>query len=175
MMLAPTPNLTGVVIGIPNGRAGVVATVNKMRELVNQGKVDPQIRQAAQSIIFLQPEKDYYAEAEALFNFVRDTIRYTRDVHMVETLQTPAITLATRMGDCDDQSTLLAAMLESVGIPTRFVVAGYSGNDFEHVYLQAWCNHWIGMDATEPNEMGWEGENPKIIGYEDGFGGIASG
>ena len=173
-MLAPTPTLTGVVIGIPNGRAGVAATLRAMRELVNRSKVDPAIRQAAQSVIFLQPEKDYLAEAEALFSFVRDTIRYTRDVHGVETLQTPAITLATRMGDCDDQSTLLASMLESVGIPTRFVVAGYNGGDFEHVYLQAWCDGWIGMDATEPHPMGWEPPQPTVIGYEDANGGIAS-
>jgi len=174
MMLAPTPTLTGVVIGIPNGRAGVAATLQAMRELVNRSKVDPQIRQAAQSIIFLQPEKDYLAEAEAVFNFVRDTIRYTRDVHMVETLQTPAITLATRQGDCDDQATLLAAMLESVGIPTRFVVAGYNSHDFEHVYLQAWCGGWIGMDATEHEPMGWEPPQPLVIGYEDANGGIAA-
>ena len=174
MMLAPMPTLTGVVLQIPNGRAGVQATVQAMRQLVDQAKVDPAIRQAAQSVVFLQPEKDYLAEAEALFNFVRDSIRYTRDVHGVETLQTPQITLATRMGDCDDQSTLLAAMLESVGIPTRFVVAGYNGHDFEHVYLQAWCGDWIGMDATEPHQMGWEPPQPTVIGYEDGTGGIAS-
>lgn len=175
MMLAPTPTLTGVVVAIPNGRAGVQATLQAMRQLVQQGKVDPQIRQAAQSVIFLQPEKDYLAEAEAIFQFVRDSIRYTRDVFGVETLQTPQITLATRMGDCDDQSTLLGAMLESVGIPTRFVVAGYNGHDFEHVYLQAWCGGWIGMDATEPHPMGWEPPQPTVIGYEDGNGGIVSG
>ena len=73
-----------------------------------------------------------------------------------------------RMGDCDDQSALLGALLESIGIPTRFVVAGYSGDYFEHVYLQAWLDSdgWVDMDATEPHPMGWSPPDATVIAYE---------
>jgi len=168
MMLAPLPPLSGRVVSIPDGEAGTEATIAAMREMVNRCKVNPAIRQMATTIAFLQPEKDYRAEAEAIFNEVRDGIRYMRDVNGVETLQEPDITAVTRLGDCDDQSTLLATLLESIGVPTRFVVAGYSGPHYEHVYLQAWLDEdgWVDMDATEPHPMGWAPPDPTAIAFE---------
>lgn len=157
MMLAPAPYLSGSVVQLADGVAGVDQTLRTMRELVNRCKTDLSIRQAATSAAFLQPEKDELSEVESVFNFVRDHIRYVRDVHGVETLMAPPTVLASRLGDCDDQSCLLACMLESIGYPTRFVVAGYNGGDFEHVYLQVWAgNRWVSMDPTEPHPMGWE-------------------
>lgn len=43
--------------------------------------------------------------------------------HAVDTIYYPAQTLARRTGDCDDSTVLLAALLASVGVPTRFVDA----------------------------------------------------
>lgn len=169
MMLAPILTLSGTVVQIPDGEAGTEATIVAMREMVRRCKTNPMIRQAATTVAFLQPEKHYAAEAEAIFNEVRDRVRYMRDVHAVETLQEPPITLASRLGDCDDQAALLASMLESVGIPTRFVVAGYSGPHFEHVYLQAWLDDvggWVDMDPTEPHPMGWAPPDPTVIAFE---------
>ena len=167
MMLAPAPYLSGSIVQISDGVAGVDDTIRAMRALVNQCKTDLTIRQAATSVAFLQPEKDEAAEVQAVFDYVRDHIRYTRDIHGVETLMTPPQTLASRLGDCDDQSCLLACMLESIGYPTRFVVAGYNGNGFEHVYLQAWVNsRWISMDPTEPYPMGWEPPGATVIAAE---------
>lgn len=152
---------------IADGVAGVAQTLRAMRALVNECKLNLAIRQAATSIAFLQPEKHEYAEVEAIFEWVRDRIRYTRDVHGVETLMTPPQTLASGLGDCDDQSCLLACMLEAIGYPTRFVVAGYNGGDYEHVYLQAWVgNTWVSMDPTEPHPMGWEAPGATIKAAE---------
>jgi len=168
MMLAPAPTLSGSIVQIPDGVAGTEATLRAMREMVKRCRVNPQIRQAATTVAFLQPEKNHYAEAEAIFNEVRDGVRYMRDVYAVETLQEPPTTLALRLGDCDDQTTLLASMLEAIGIPTRFVVAGYNGDQYEHVYLQAWLDDagWVDMDATEPHPMGWAPPDPTVIAFE---------
>ena len=161
MNLAPSPILYGHVVAMSKGFAGVQQTIAKMRQLVQQSRVNAAIRQAATNAIFLTPEKDQFSEVEAVFNYVRDHIRYTRDVLDVETLSTPEITLATRLGDCDDQSTLLAALLESVGYQTRFVIEGYQApGHFDHVYLQCLVNgEWIAMDATESHCMGWSPAN----------------
>ena len=168
MMLAPYLTLSGQVVTIPDGVAGTETTIATMRQMVNRSKTDPQIRQAATTVAFLQPEKDYRAEAEAVFNEVRDGIRYIRDVHGVETLQEPHITMGLKLGDCDDQAVLLASMLESIGVPTRFVVAGYSGPYYEHVYLQAWLgDEWVDMDATEPHPMGWAPPDPTVMAFEE--------
>jgi transglutaminase-like putative cysteine protease len=67
----------------------------------------------------------------ALFEYVRDHIRYIKDPVGVESVSDPYYTLARMVGDCDDQAVLLAALYESVGFPTRFVIAGYNGADVE--------------------------------------------
>jgi transglutaminase-like putative cysteine protease len=167
MILAPTPELSGELVNIPNGLAGIKRTLAVMRQFVNEGRINPQIRQAATSAVFLTPEKDEYSEIEAIFNYVRDNIRYVKDIHQVETVSSALKTLQGKIGDCDDQTILLAALLESVGYPTRFAVAAYNGNDFEHVYLQAYAyGEFINMDATEHQCMGWEPPGATKIMYE---------
>jgi transglutaminase-like putative cysteine protease len=127
-----------------------------MRELVNACRVDPGVIQTAVGIIYLTPERADLAEVNALFCWVRDHVRYVRDVVGVETLCDPRMTLQRMVGDCDDQVTLLCSLLESVGYPTRFVMAGYNGPDFEHVYCQVLVNgQWLDCDPTEREPIGW--------------------
>lgn len=157
MMLAPTPTLSGQVVVIKDGYPGIEQTIRAMRKLVQQYRTDISIRQAATQAVFLTPEKDDYAEIEAIFHMVQRGIRYCKDIHQVETLSTPTMTLAQRLGDCDDQATLLAALLESIGYATRFVIAAYNQpGAYEHVYLQVYCHgQWIDLDPTEQNDIGW--------------------
>jgi transglutaminase-like putative cysteine protease len=72
------------------------------------------------------------------------------------------MTLEGCIGDCDDQTVLLASLLESVGYPTRFVIEGYTTpGEFEHVYMQALVfGQFISMDPTEQKYMGWSPPNP---------------
>jgi hypothetical protein len=157
MLIAPAPPFTATLGSAPNGFAGHLHTIGLMRQLVNARKCEPFIIQTACNIIYQTPQFDTDAECFALFEYVRDRIRYVRDVVGVETLADPVMTLRRMLGDCDDQSTLLATLLESVGYPTRFIMAGYQGSEFEHVYLQALIrDEWVSMDPTQPEQMGWE-------------------
>lgn len=169
MHLAPHVSLTGTLARGPDGAGSVFHTLRLMRELVQAGRVDPAIIQAATSIIWLTPEKDDAHQARALFEWVRDSVRYVRDVHEVETLALPRITLARRAGDCDDQTVLLASMLEAVGIPTRFVMGAYNSEQFEHVYLQCFvAGEWIDCDATEREPFGYAPPDPVRLFIERG-------
>lgn len=88
-------------------------------------------------------------EAVRIHRFVRDRIRYTRDVRGVETLHTPTQILRQRQGDCDDKSVLIASLLESIGHKTRFVAIGYGGS-FCHVYPEVNIRgQWVPLEATE--------------------------
>ena len=128
-----------------------------MRRFAMEGKKTPAIREAAFFLTRNLKQKDYESEAYELGAFVRDGIRYTKDVTNVETLQTPIKTLEYKAGDCDDKVTLLSALLESIGHPTRFVAMGFSPDRFSHVYLETKIkNEWIPIETTEPVEMGWE-------------------
>ena len=142
---------------LPGGASGVARTVAQMRRLVREGRRHPAIRAAALSVISSLPPRDTEGEARALFEFVRDQIRYVRDVHATETLSQAPITLATMAGDCDDQVILLGALLESIGLPTRFVLSAHQmPGELDHVCLEVLAgDEWRGCDPTEPVPFGW--------------------
>lgn len=152
MYLPPHVSFAGELRGAPVGRAAVFQTLRIMRDMVGAARVDPAIINAAHTLVFLTPERDQLAEVSAVFNWVRDSVRYVPDVLGVETLAAPALTMQRRTGDCDDQTALLCALLESIGFPTRFVVARYEADDFEHVYCQVFANgRWLDLDPINRN------------------------
>lgn len=168
MYTAPRHPFTATLAAAPSGRAGAFHTIKVMRDFVKKTRIDPVIIDAATSIIFLTPQRDQSAEVNALFEFVRDDIRYVRDVVGLETVADPRIVLRRGVGDCDDQSTLLAALAESVGYPARFVMAGYRAPGvFEHVYVQLLVRgEWLDADPTENGPLGWAPPGAVTIWYE---------
>jgi transglutaminase-like putative cysteine protease len=108
------------------------------------------VRETALSLTNGVRQKDWVGEVNSLFRWVRDHIRYVRDINGVETLQTPVVTMEVAAGDCDDKSTLLATLLESIGHPTRFVAAGYQApGRYSHVYVETKLgSRWVPLDAT---------------------------
>lgn len=92
-------------------------------------------------------------ELRRVFEYVRDAVRYVKDVRGIDTLQTPTATLDRLQGDCDDKTLLLAALLESIGYPTRFVVsATRPGQSYNHVYLEAYAasagGRWVPLEPS---------------------------
>jgi len=168
MYCAPCYATRGQLIGAPSGAAGVWQTVRLMREMIKGYRVNTQIIDSAISLIFLVPSKDDIAEVNAIFEYVRDSIRYTRDVYGIETLADPVTTLIRRVGDCDDKTTLFCALCEAVGYPTRLVMAGYFGSkDFQHIYAQVWVNNqWIDADTTESDPLGYAPPSPSVYWIE---------
>ena len=89
-----------------------------------------------------------------------------------ETVQTPVKTLDYKQGDCDDQVTLLASLLESIGVQTRYKAVGFTPGHFQHVFLEARDDNsgkWIGLDPTERVDMGWQPPNPKAVMIQEIF------
>ena len=150
---------------IPSGLPGVKATLKAMVGIV-RNSLNPKtpervaaltiLRTTAQSIVQHCPEKDFHCEANALQTFVRDSIRYTRDMRTAETLQTPDVTLKLRSGDCDDKSMLLATLAETVGFHTRFCAVGVRGENFSHVSAQLLVpgSGWINAEAIPIDSVG---------------------
>jgi transglutaminase-like putative cysteine protease len=146
---------TYALAGIPEGVDGTIVTLDIMRGFVKRYRTDPHIVELARSIIADLPGKAFAEEAARLQNYVRDTIRYTQDVYEVETLQTPPVTLQSKQGDCDDQATLLATLLNAAGHEARFVAVGFSPDNFEHVLVETKVGaHWVPVETTEPVRMG---------------------
>lgn len=134
-----------------------------MARLVRVGKKSFAVHNAAVQRTIHCTQKDWTCEAKALHQFVRDGIRYVQDPIDIERLQAPDKTLEISAGDCDDKSILLAALLESIGHPTRFVAIGFEPNVYSHVYVETRIgNEWIPMETTEPVEMGWEPDQEQV-------------
>lgn len=162
MRLAPSAPFTLGSVDIGDGWGGTLDTISTMRRLAREGSRSAQVRGTAARVVHLQPAKDELHEVNAVFEYVRDHIRYTRDPVYFESIATPDQVLSLGYGDCDDKSTLLAAMLESVGYATRFIVAGYRQAGVpEHVYLQALVyGEWVNADPTEHKPFGYAPPNP---------------
>lgn len=147
------------VQAIPDGAAGTRETLKHMRELVRAGKVDPDLRDFAQRLCSSLRPKDFDGEIAALFDFVRECIRYALDVNGVEVVQAPDVTLQLGYGDCDDKCVLLATLLETMGHRAWFCALGF---DEEPIYTHVivWASaageaQPIALDATELRPLGW--------------------
>lgn len=153
-MSAVRPAVLGLV---PSGAAGTRATLRIMANLVRRYRVSQKVRDVALRVVGHLPNKRYLDELEALRQWVSRNVRYTRDVHGVETIHTPDAVLELMQGDCDDQATLLAALLESVGMRTRFVAVGVRSAQFIHVFAEAHLPGygWVPAETTEPVPLGW--------------------
>lgn len=82
------------------------------------------------------------AQAQALWQYVRDSVLYLEDPYSDDHFQSPEVTMRRGAGDCDDQVILLGALLRSIGIGVCLVFvfdAPPTGETFEfpsHVYLE---------------------------------------
>jgi hypothetical protein len=154
---------------IPSGIEGVRATLRLMVKCVrdflkpawhNQDGVQGLllVRVTAQQAVQHCAEKDYLAEVTALHRFVRDDIRYVRDMLDAETLQYPDKTLILKSGDCDDKSMLLAAMANCIGYPARFcAIAVKNEPDFTHVSCEILVGGeygWVNAETIPINDRG---------------------
>ncbi len=146
---------------IPSGYAGTLSTVQHVTRLIKHGAKDFYVRQTAIDILLQRgvKPKDYLGEIKALFEWVQQSVRYTKDTYRVEVLHSARRMLELRAGDCDDMAILLGAMLEAIGHPVRLVLTGpdpLKQDLFSHIYVEVFHRgRWIPLDATMPYPMGW--------------------
>jgi len=136
---APTRQETKeAVAGITGGSSlfrgkhpGLDGVLDNMRKLVQKAKGDPDIRGLAFEITKNIPtdprtglanRRNFDNIADAIYKWGNKTIAYVRDPWMIEWIQSPRKTLERGFGDCDDHSILYAALMQALGIETRFRV-----------------------------------------------------
>lgn len=141
------------------------AKMGAIRSMVNLGARDPLVREMAASIIMdagIAP-RDYLGQIAALVDWMQKNVYYLGE--NVETFQTARYTLQHRYSDCDCQIIALAAMLESITIPTRLELLGMIGKDgrrqWRHIYVRAGLppkhpTEWIALEPTLPVPAGTE-------------------
>lgn len=146
---------------VPKGTAGTLATARIIASLIREGAKDFLVRQTAIRIFRRAGirAKDRMGEVQALFEWVRRNVRYTRDIYRVELLHTARRMLELKAGDCDDMTILLGAMLLSTGHPVRLALVGFRPGKphvYTHIYPEVHVlGRWIAIDATVDKPIGW--------------------
>jgi hypothetical protein len=147
-------------IPLADGEAGTAQTIRLIRGLIEHGVKHPLIRRTATNILQGIPPYNDAGEVSAIFHWVLQNIRFTKDMvgvgHGIETLQPAASILETKAGDCDDiNAILLPSLLGSVGYETRAVTIKSNPEDpenFSHIYIEVNVNgQWIALDAARPD------------------------
>jgi len=145
------------------GDAGTGQTLDRMRDLVEAGAQLPETRQTVAAALTSALPRNPQSELSALLEWVQERWHYVRDPISVELVQTPALMLreirlrGEVQGDCDDASVLFAALAESAGYPTRFVVQGPAGDLFRHVVIEVQAGgRWLAVDPSQGvHGLGW--------------------
>jgi len=141
---------------IGNGQQANYNTLAIMRRIVNDAKKDGFVRQFAARLVNHLAQKDYYGEIETVHKYVRDNIRYVRDIRGLETLHEPKFIIQNKYGDCDDKTMLTCALLECLGHKTRMTICAINTPYYCHVFPEVFFNgKWLTLEVTEPVEIGW--------------------
>lgn len=153
------------------GDMGIFQTVMRMKSAVYSAMRLPTqvIRRRAEMVLRYVQEKHELEEVRALFNYVQDHFRYMNDPYDIELVKSPEVSdkeitdTGFFVGDCDDASTYLAALLKSSGFQPYFTVAApidQDGFDLSHVYVKVYVPQedvFVTLDVTARGKpFGWE-------------------
>lgn len=152
---------------LPAGLAGTQQALARMAAFVRRDKDDLGLRQFALQIVRDVPGHDFGREVRALFEYVRDRITYRRAPVSTQLVADARRTLELGIGDCAMKSVLLATLLATLGHLSRFVVLSYDGDDYQHVFVEAYVGRdWVALDPTnEQARLGWAQEAVKVARY----------
>jgi Transglutaminase-like superfamily len=147
--------MAAMSMSIPEGDPGTAATIAQMRRLIDEGAKDPVVHELAARLVSKLRPYDWNGEAQAIYNWVRANVRFTRDVRGKETLHAAREIIRLGIGDCDDFTILICALAASVGFKCRIVTVSADPRApeiFSHVYPElAVGGRWIALDAARRN------------------------
>jgi transglutaminase-like putative cysteine protease len=115
-----------------------------LRPEINVQSDDPAVMDQAEEIV--DDRTDLRAAAVRLMGWVHQSVRKKPVISVPSALDV----LETRMGDCNEHSVLLTALLRAAGIPSRTCVGLVfsRGSFFYHAWNECYLGDWVSMDAT---------------------------
>jgi len=113
--------------------ANVHDTIAAIKRIVNENY--PAVEELADYLQGRNDEETF----QKIWNYVRNTIKYQNDKKGTEQLRTPQRTRHDKIGDCDDMSILISAILKNFGYDHELIVAAYKKKDkWQHIYPVAY-------------------------------------
>jgi transglutaminase-like putative cysteine protease len=168
-----------LVRNIGNGDSAIMKTLDHMIRLARRDARTPDVKTLAKRLASSCTSGDVnyqeYCKVKAAFDWVVDNITYRFDHQHVqdwievdnpnttEFLIAPKHQLGVLVGDCDDMSMMLAALLGAMGFSVKYKVIAWRGQEYTHVYVEVLMPNadgeyrWVPMDPVAgKNGFGWE-------------------
>lgn len=156
--------------------------VKLIADLVEEGSADPFVIENTVKILKNKgiEEKDAMGEIGAIFDWVKNNIRYTGDVLCRDSYKTAKQTMSLGFGDCDCMSILLGSMLAGIGYPVGArIVSMRKDLSFHHIYTLVGVGNryasglgdgykglrWVPLDAVNKNNR--VGDEPSWVKKRD--------
>lgn len=144
---------------LPDGHQGTIRTLEFMRWLARRDYNSPVVSVCINDLLQGSPGP---APVETLFLFARDCIKFKEDSGPngeddIERIADFQRTTERLWGDCDDKCVWLATALLNQGVACRFRVQSYTGETWDHVYLDFWSWdrwRWVALDPTADGHSG---------------------
>lgn len=147
------------------GAEGTYQTLDAMAACVRgecppdfSGYHDEYVRRKAEELVRNVPSQNSEKEVRALFEFVRDRLKYQKHPINQQRIQDCRRTLEIGSGDCVSKSVCLATLLAALGYECRFVAQNPTGEEYTHVYVEVLddSGEWRPLDpVAEHKPMGW--------------------
>jgi len=146
---------------LADGNAGTLHTLHVMAGLCRRDSRSHFVKTFLQSQLQLHSHpsrsQPLGQSIETAFLYARDRIRFKDDPINIERVADFQRTTECGYGDCDDKVTWLGTALLSLGVSVRFRCQSYTGETWDHVYLEfydfgPWS--WIPADPTADGHTG---------------------
>lgn len=158
---------------LPDGEAGTVHTLQRMAQLVQRDSKTATVKAWVDELRGGRSLPDF---VDGCFKLARDFIKFKNDPYPYELIQDFERLAQSQAGDCDDKVMFLATLLRCAGLPVRFVVQSYTGEQWDHVFLETnYDGRWISLDPAADGHkgfvapMGWRQSLPDQRGREAVF------
>jgi transglutaminase-like putative cysteine protease len=142
--------------------------IQMIANLIEEGSKSPFIRELALKIVKDVPEKAWLQEAKAIFEWVKENIKYRRDVFCKDSYHTAERIVELGSGDCDDMVILMNSLLCSIGFRTGArIISSRPDRGFHHIYslVEIPGDGWYALDATDKSHA--FGEEPVWVKKRD--------
>jgi len=138
-----------------------IRTVKQQREalwrVISENTGNPLLRRQAATIIreYNIPERNPLALAQGIMAYFQKEVKFFREYP--EFFASPMRTIEWGIGDCDDKTIGVAAILRTFRIPIRLKIIHYTAGGVRkgHVYPQAYINNrWITLETVRTWQAG---------------------
>ena len=156
------------------GEVAIDNTARIMRDIIIKSTQNQYVRKWAEKMLDRVPDHNEYQEVSAVYQYLANNIRYTKDPHGFEYIKTPPVSLQQMdIGelpnlDCDDMTVLSLSLLKSIGYPVALRLASFNRDKkFRHVYGLVFVKQygWVPFDLVKKKGLGWEA--PHITNIKD--------